>query len=185
LTAPVPPLETERLLLKPLELTDAAAIQQLFPQWEIVRFMGAAVPWPYPADGALTYIRDVALPAMARGTEWHWTLRRRAAPGELIGMISLMAAENNNRGFWVGLPWQRQGFATEASRRVTDYWFDVLGRPVLRAPKAIANTASRRISEQSAMRVVARETRHMVSGPQPGEIWEITREQWRRYRGGW
>lgn len=30
---PVPTLHTERLLLRPLELADAEAIQQLFPQW--------------------------------------------------------------------------------------------------------------------------------------------------------
>ena len=78
---PTPALCTERLLLRPLELADADAIQQLFPQWEVVRYLNALVPWPYPADGALSFLRDMALPAMARGTEWHWTLRLRSNPG--------------------------------------------------------------------------------------------------------
>ena len=56
-------LETARLLLKPLELADAEQIQALFPQWEIVRYLTKAVPWPYPPDGALTFLRDAALPA--------------------------------------------------------------------------------------------------------------------------
>ena len=51
---PTPALCTERLLLRPLELADADAIQQLFPQWEVVRYLNALVPWPYPADGALS-----------------------------------------------------------------------------------------------------------------------------------
>ncbi|HEX4067794.1 MAG TPA: GNAT family N-acetyltransferase [Acidobacteriaceae bacterium] len=73
---PMPPaLATERLLLRPLALADAEQVQKLFPQWEIVRYLNAVVPWPYPADGALTYYRDQAIPAIARGDEWHWTLR--------------------------------------------------------------------------------------------------------------
>lgn len=72
----IPQLSTERLLLIPLELGDHAAIQAIFPQWRIVRHLNANIPWPYPDDGALTFVRDVALPAMAEGREWHWSVRR-------------------------------------------------------------------------------------------------------------
>jgi RimJ/RimL family protein N-acetyltransferase len=65
-----PVLETPRLLLKPLALEDAEAVQALFAHWEIVRYLNGIVPWPYPPDGALTYFRDIALPAIARGDEW-------------------------------------------------------------------------------------------------------------------
>ena len=68
---------------------------------------------------------------------------------------------------------------TEACEAVTDYWFDVLKFPVLRVPKAIANTASRRISEKQGMRVIAVEERDYVSGRLPSELWEITAEAWR------
>lgn len=55
---------TERLILRPLELADAGQIQEQFPHWEVVRYLAkGAVPWPYPPDGALTYCRDVAIPA--------------------------------------------------------------------------------------------------------------------------
>jgi RimJ/RimL family protein N-acetyltransferase len=178
----IPTLETARLVLRPLELRDAGQVQQLFPHWEIVRFLANVVPWPYPPDGALIYFRDVALPAMARGTEWHWSLRQREQPDRIIGMVSLLTAENRNRGFWMGLPWQGRGLMTEAVEAVTDYWFDVLGFPVLRAPKAIANVASRRISEKTGMRVVAVEDHDHVEGRLPAEIWEVTAEEWRRRR---
>jgi RimJ/RimL family protein N-acetyltransferase len=71
---------------------------------------------------------------------------------------------------------------TEAVVAVNDYWFDVLGFPVLRAPKAIANIASRRISEKTGMRVIATEERDYVSGRLMAEIWEITAEGWRAKR---
>ncbi len=179
-----PTLETPRLLLRPLELADAEQIQTLFPHWEIVKHLAAVVPWPYPPDGALTFIRDGALPAVERGEQWHWTLRLKTNPEQLIGVISLIKSENHNRGFWVGLPWQGQGLMTEACNAATDFWFEVLKMPVLRAPKAIANEASRRISEKQGMRIIALEERDYVSGRLPTEIWEITSEEWAERRKG-
>lgn len=174
-----PILTTNRLILRPLELADSEQAQVLFPQWEIVRYLTKAVPWPYPADGCYTYYRDVSLPAVARGDEWAWTLRLKSSPDQLIGAISLIRSESINRGFWLGLPWQRQGLMTEACDVVTDYWFEVLKFPALRVPKAIANTGSRRISEKQGMRVIAHEERSYVSGRHPTEVWEITAEEWR------
>jgi ribosomal-protein-alanine N-acetyltransferase len=174
-----PTLETPRLLLRPLELADAEQAQVLFPHWEIVRYLNKIVPWPYPPDGAYTWYHDFALPAVERGEEWHWALRLKSSPAGMIGSISLMNKENNNRGFWLGLPWQGQGLMTEACDAVTDYWFDVLKFPVLRAPKAGVNIASRRISERSGMRIVLTQEHEYVSGRFPQEIWEITAEEWR------
>jgi RimJ/RimL family protein N-acetyltransferase len=178
----IPILETPRLLLRPLELADAAQAQILFARWEIVRFLNSHVPWPYPPDGALTFYRDVALPAVERGDGWNWTLRLKSKPGQMIGNISLSRAENKNRGFWLGLPWQGQGLMSEACNAVTDYWFNVLKFPVLRVPKAVTNAASRRISEKQGMRVIATEERDFVSGRLLTEIWEITAEEWNQRR---
>ncbi len=180
-TAPpaAPPIETPRLRLRPLELADAGAVQRHFPHWEIVRFLNDRIPWPYPADGALTHIRDHALPAMARGEEWHWTLRPKGGPDEAIGMVSLMMEEDNNRGFWLARPWQGRGLMAEAADAVTAFWFEALGQEVLRVPKAVANLGSRRLSERSGMRVVRTDTRAYVSGRHPTELWEITRTEWR------
>ena len=176
-------LETTRLELRPVELADAEQTQRLFPKWEIVRFLANHVPWPYPDNGALTYYRDSALPAIARGEAWHWSLRLKSDPHQLIGSISLMKAENNNRGFWLGLPWQRKGLMSEAVEVVTDYYFNELGFSVMRVPKAVVNTASRRISEKNGMRIVAFEERDYVGGRFLTEIWETTADEWRTHRG--
>jgi [ribosomal protein S5]-alanine N-acetyltransferase len=176
----IPILHTQRLLLRPMEMADAAQIQAIFPQWEIVKYLNAKVPWPYPDDGAEMFIREMALPAMQRGEEIVWTLRLKPAPEELIGSISLaLKSEDENRGFWLVPNWRGRGLMTEACEAVTDYWFDVLKRPVLRAPKAIASEGSRRISERQGMRVIWRGERDYVSGRLPSETWEITAEEWR------
>ena len=178
-------LETNRLVLQPLQLADAAQSQLLLPQWEMVKFMGARIPWPYPADGAFTYYRDVAIPGMDQGKEWHWTLRLREAPKEHIGAISLIAKDGYAaRGFWLGLPWQGRGLMTEAVVAVNDYCFDVLGFSALRAPKAVRNLSSRRISEKTGMRVIAVEERDYVSGRLLSEVWELTADEWRAKRQG-
>jgi [ribosomal protein S5]-alanine N-acetyltransferase len=177
-----PILETQRLFLRPLALADADQVQLIFPQWEIVRYLAAIVPWPYPPDGALTYYRDRALPAAERGEQWHWTLRLKTNPGQIIGAIGLIRGDGDNRGFWLAPEYHRQGLMTEAVIAVNDYWFDVLGFPVLRVHKAIANLGSRRISEKTGMRMIGTEERDLVSGRLPGELWEITAEEWRTWK---
>ena len=71
MTVPAPVLETPRLRLRPLRLSDAPRIQELFPHPEVVEFMAAAIPWPYPDDGAVRFLESV-LPKMAAGTQYDW-----------------------------------------------------------------------------------------------------------------
>lgn len=176
----IPELETARLFLKPLVIEDAEQIQKLFPQWEIVKYLNAIVPWSYPADGAEHFLREIALPELARGESWHWSIRPKTAPEQLIGVISLTTKPDGNRGFWIDPSWQCRGLITEACEVVTDYWFEVLRQPVLRVPKAIGNEPSRRISVKQGMRIVSREERDYVCGRLSSETWEISATEWRR-----
>jgi hypothetical protein len=61
----------------------------------------------------------------------------------------------------------------------------VLGFSVLRAPKAVANAASRRISEKTGMRMVESFEKDYVSGRFSSEMWEITADEWHAVRPGW
>jgi len=174
-------LQTERLILRPLALADADQVQLLFPKWEIVRQLASIVPWPYPEDGVRNFYEQVALPAVERGDEWYWTIRFKTQPDQIIGAVSVSKG-SNNRGFWMGLPWQGQGYMSEASEAATDFWFNTLGFEVMRIPKAADNVASRRISEKQGMRVVETKLSEYVSGTLTTEVWEITAEEWRKRR---
>jgi ribosomal-protein-alanine N-acetyltransferase len=179
-TTRAPTLHTERLELRPVELADHRAVQQKFPKWEIVKLLAAGVPWPYPSDGALSFIRDSTLPAVERGEEWAWTIRRSAEPAQLIGCISLFAKEGENRGYWLDPGWQGQGLMLEACQATCGFWFDQLGQSVLREYKAVENEASCRLSERQHMRVIWRGERNFVAGRLPAETWELTDDEWRR-----
>ena len=183
----LPTLTTPRLVLRPITLDDAAQAQPLFAQWEIVRHLAAHVPWPFPPNGCFNFYRDHALPAMGRGEQWHWSIRTQADPTQLIGCISLIARPQTpgrptNRGFWIGLPYQGQGYATEAAIAATDFWFNTLRFPTMTVPKARANEPSRRISLATGMTLLRTETQNFVSGPLPTEIWHLTAHQWRAHR---
>ncbi|HUX43915.1 MAG TPA: GNAT family N-acetyltransferase [Terracidiphilus sp.] len=170
------------MILRPLELADAGQIQQLFPHWEIVRYLLDRVPWPYPPNGAMSYCEQVALPQMERGEAWHWTLRQISHPEQIIGFLGLVRGATDHRGFWMGLPWQGSGYMSEACAWANDYWFETLGFSILRVAKAAENAASRRISEKQGMRCTGTEERNYVSGRLPSDIWEITAAEWRAWK---
>jgi ribosomal-protein-alanine N-acetyltransferase len=178
----LPTLDTARLRLLPIGLPDAAFIQAEFPHWEIVRFMNASVPWPYPDDGALVFLRDVLLPQIARGEGYAWTMRLRDAAATPVGVINLRSETDEHRGFWVARAYQGQGYAREAADAVTDFWFDQLGHDELRVAKAAGNAASRGVSIRQGMRVVETGERDYVGGRYPTEVWAIRCAEWRAYR---
>lgn len=176
-----PIIETKRLVLRPLCLADAPQIQDKFAHFEIVQYLANIVPWPYPANGALDFLENIALPSMQKGEAWHWAIFQKNQLSDLVGVISLRLG-NDNRGFWIAKEHQRQGFASEAAVAVTDYWFDVLGQDKMQIPKAICNEASVKISQRSAMRPIREEIREYVGGQKLSQIWEITKSEWQKFR---
>ena len=107
-----PKIETKHLILLPLTLEDAPAIQKQFERWEVVQFLNDRIPWPFPPNASYEWIKNAALPAMADGHEWHWTIRTKEHPGTLIGEITLKDHPDGNRGFWIAPEWWGKGFAT-------------------------------------------------------------------------
>jgi len=66
----IPIFETERLILKGLSLEDAPLYQENFAD-EVIQHLSSRVPWPYPKDGAYTFIKDFILPNQGKG-RWAW-----------------------------------------------------------------------------------------------------------------
>jgi len=177
---PTPVLETPRLILRPLRLDDAPAIQRRFPRWEIVRHLAAHVPWPYPGDGAARHVEQ-CLGEMARGEKLYWAITLKAAGDQLIGRIDLWpddGASRDQRGFWLDPDFQGRGLITEAAERVTAYAFEDLGWPQLWLSNAQANKASARIKEKQGARLVDELPGRWVGGAGLKQVWLLSRKDW-------
>jgi RimJ/RimL family protein N-acetyltransferase len=176
---PTPTLETERLILRPLRLEDAPAIQRQFPHWEVVRHLLAKVPWPYPDDGALTNTRET-LAKCARGEQLVWAITFKGGDDGLIGRIDLRpdVGGHDMRGFWLAREHWGRGLMTEAAEAVTAYAFEALGWPHLYVSNAASNAASHRIKEKQGFALVAVTEAQFVEGARPCEVWLLTREAW-------
>ena len=182
---PTPVLETERLILRPLEARDTPAIQRLFPQWEVVKHLYAQVPWPYPEDGAATNMAQ-CLEDRAKGLKFYWAITLKGSD-ELRGRIDLWAFDperRDSRGFWLDPLLHGQGLMTEAADAVTDYAFRTLDYPWLYLTNSTANTASGRIKEKQGAERAYVEPRQFVSGPGEVQVWRLTRETWLARRAG-
>ncbi len=180
-----PVLESERLVLRPLRQGDAPAIQRGFDDWEVVKHLNAKVPWPYPADGAATHLRE-ALAEIAARTKCLWAITLKGGDDELIGVIDLWADDGltrTQRGFWLARPYWGSGLMTEAAERVTEFAFAEIGWPHLWLSNAEANRGSHRVKVKQGAREIARIPSVYVSGPGDRVIWLLTREDWLARRG--
>lgn len=183
-TIPLPPtpvLETARLILRPLEARDTPAIQRIFPQWEVVRYLNAIVPWPYPDDGAATNMA-MCLEKRAKGEQFYWAITLKGGDDELRGRIDLWpddGVRHDMRGFWLDPLLHGHGLMTEAADAVTGYAFEVLGWPFLYLTNAVDNVASRRVKEKQGAELLGQEPWAYVSNPQgQRDVWKLTREAW-------
>jgi ribosomal-protein-alanine N-acetyltransferase len=182
---PTPVLETERLILRPVRLEDAPAIQQRFPRWEIVRFLTTNVPWPYPPDGAETHVRR-CLAEMERGEKHHWAVTCTGSD-EAVGLIDLWpdnGEQRDMRGFWLDVELWGRGLMTEAAEEVTRYAFEDLAWPHLWLTNAQENRASHRVKEKQGAQLVDLTPMRYVGGEGLRETWVLTREAWQARRGG-
>jgi len=178
---PIRALETERLWLKPLAMSDAPAVQRRFPHWEIVKLMGGAIPWPYPEDGAKTYLEKST--AENGNGAYHWGLWLKGGPDEVIGIITLRPnSTSEQRGFWLSLDYWGQGLMTEAADRVLDFAFDECGMSEITLTNAVPNVRSGAVKIRQGATPTRQDTIVTPSGVHPRQLWRITAEDWRKSR---
>ncbi len=183
---PTPVLETARLILRPLEERDIPAIQRIFPQWEVVRYLNAEVPWPYPDDGAATNMA-MCLGKRARNEQFYWSITLKGGDDELRGRIDMWPDDGKRhdmRGFWLDPLLHGQGLMTEAADAVTAYAFERLGWPFLYLTNAVGNVASRRVKEKQGAELLRQEPWAYVADAQGRrDVWKLTREAWFARKG--
>lgn len=155
-------LETERLILRPIEESDASALFPLINDPEIVRYT-LNIPHPYPEDALVQWIRG-ARDAMDRNgrCELSIVLRETGLP---IGVCSLfdISLEHMNAevAYWLGRKHWGQGYATEAVRRIVRFGFQDLHMERIHARVFAENARSTRVIEKAGLKL-ERCARHEV-----------------------
>lgn len=115
-------LESERLLLRNPRAEDAFAIVPLASDWDVAKNLGT-MPHPYTLEHAQTYL-EKAKAGRAEGTNFNYSILRKA-DGTYMGSCGLHLRESGNfeLGYWLGKPFWKQGYATEAARRLASFAF--------------------------------------------------------------
>ena len=112
-------LNTKRLLLRPLSELDCELIQSYCSEKELASTT-LSIPHPYTLKDAEEWIVQLQKDS---GPSVVWGMVFEAT---LIGVISLVIRQvydSAELAFWVGRPYWRKGFCTEASKEVIKYGF--------------------------------------------------------------
>jgi [ribosomal protein S5]-alanine N-acetyltransferase len=147
----MPILETERLFLRRLELTDAPLIYDYMQAREIAANT-LLIPFPYPPGAAEEWISRTHQ-SCDEGEGYNFGIVLKDEE-RLIGAIGLGLRTDHRRaemGYWLGKPYWGQGFMPEAARRVIAFAFEVLGLNRIHASHFTHNPASARVMEKSGM----------------------------------
>jgi RimJ/RimL family protein N-acetyltransferase len=147
-----PTLETERLKLRPFEVSDAKDVQRLAGNRAIADTT-LNIPHPYE-DGMAEEWIETHQPKFEAGKLCNFAVTLRST-GELIGAIGLAIRQRFGHaelGYWIGKPYWNKGYCTEAGRAVLEYGFTVLGLHRIYASYLTRNPSSGRIMEKLGMK---------------------------------
>jgi RimJ/RimL family protein N-acetyltransferase len=163
-------LTSERLTLTPQVPDDAEEMFEVLADESLYEFTGGA-----PVDASQLRARYERMAAgSGRGDEtWlNWVVRRRSDDRAVGTVQATIVERDGGRSAWIawvtGVPWQGQGFATEAARALVA-WLSQQGvREVLAAVKQ-----GHRASERVAARAGLAPTLQEVDGER---VWRLELE---------
>ena len=131
-------IRTERLLLRPLRVSDAGPIALHCGDARVAR-MTAAIPHPYPPGAAQAFIEGTL---NGRRAEEVWAIDATPIDGEeLVGVAGYQPGPSEV-AYWVGVPYWNAGYATEAVVALTRHLLERTGVTRLGANVFAENAAS-------------------------------------------
>jgi len=120
------PLQTERLILRPLQAEDVESIYAIYSDARVQRYSSHA-PWTTMDEAQAFVTRELAVFGEALSLRL-WLVRRE--DGRLIGQCVLFAISAQNRraeiGYSLAFDAWGQGYMDEALRALIDYGFNTL-----------------------------------------------------------
>ncbi len=176
-----PAIETERLVLRPMEVGDAPAIFTYQSDPEIFRYMSPEPPASVDvvSEGIGKWL---ALPAEKRRPCWMMVLK---GSDRIVGTVSFNQLDPENAagqlGYEVAREFWGKGLATEAVRAVIDYGFNAMKLNRISAYCWEENRASRRVMEKAGMQYEGTlwEVKYAKGAFQDMRIYALLLSQWR------
>lgn len=140
--SPHPPrlqLRTERLTLRPFELSDAERVTEIGSVWEVARMLRMA-PWPTSLAINREWLATHPVEWRA-GADYRFAIARQ---GRLIGCVDIdeIAGGEGKLGYWLDPAAWGLGYATEAARAGIEFAFGRLGLRRIVTGHAFDNPAS-------------------------------------------
>jgi [ribosomal protein S5]-alanine N-acetyltransferase len=158
-----PAIESERLVLRPYRLQDAADVQRLAGDERVAR-AATTIPHPYPDGAAQAWISRHA-PAYEAGTAAEFAVARKT-DGALVGTVSLldMSAQHARAelGYWTGVPFWGEGYCSEAVQRLITFAGAELHISRIVARCLAWNLASARVMEKAGLIREGRLVKHTL-----------------------
>lgn len=148
-----PSLQTERLILRPFEISDGPRVMELAGDPEIAATT-LTVPHPYLPGMAEAWISHHQ-ENFEKGTGLQFAIVLKSTD-ELIGCIDFCAmSKAHNKaeiGYWVGLAYWGQGYCSEACQALIKYGFEELKLNRIVARHMSGNPASGKVMVKSGMK---------------------------------
>jgi ribosomal-protein-alanine N-acetyltransferase len=139
-------LETERLLLRQPERRDIPALVPLANDYDVARNL-STLPHPYTVAHGEEFVARVE-EQRATGTDFNFAITRRSDDAYMGGCGVHVKQGKFEFGYWLGKPFWKLGYATEAARRLVGFAFDELETESLWAGWYFDNPASGHVLEK-------------------------------------
>jgi RimJ/RimL family protein N-acetyltransferase len=173
-----PVLSTERLKLRAPQESDVAELVTLADNRHVAEML-ARMPHPYG---------EVEARAFLRMTRQHRTgaayALTRKDDDAFVGCAGLNATDRGlELGYWIGEPYWKNGYATEAAHALVDLAFARTAVQVLHASCRVINPASRRVIHKCGFQYAGQGMLNSIAAGQvPVERYRLDRRTWTSLR---
>ena len=173
-----PVLSTERLKLRAPQQSDVAELVTLADNRHVAEML-ARMPHPYGEAEARAFL----LMTRQRRTGTAYALTRKD-DGAFVGCAGLNATDRGlELGYWIGEPYWKNGYATEAAHALVDLAFARTTVQVLHASCRVINPASRRVIHKCGFQYAGQGMLNSIAAGQvPVERYRLDRRTWTSLR---
>lgn len=179
-------LETSRLVLRPMALSDSVAVLEYRSHAEINRFQG----WiPKCIEDVHYFIKHRISPEFNRPGTWFQMVIVRKDNGELIGDLGIHFTEEQSSQVELGVTLakaqHRQGFATEALKEVIDHLFLKIGKRKIVVSIDPRNESSIKLFQRLGFEQEALvEKSYLLNGEWVDDlVYAVLKDEWTAFQG--